>query len=88
MREINFTRTNSMWTVAAAAVALVLAPTMAVSPAAAETYHGGRAHHVRHVRVHVRDSYARAPVIVNDWSDSYHCGLGLYNTPLACEPNN
>lgn len=90
-----------VWKIAAAAAALALAPAVLASPAAAATdtqspgaYHA--AHHARaHVaRTHIRHSYARyAPRPVEDEWDGYahqpyHCGLGLYNTPLPCEPGD
>ena len=92
----------SIWKIAAAAAALAFAPAVLASPAAADTdAQATSAHHARathhHARAHVRHSYARvyapAPWTVDEWgadfrSHPYHCGIGLYNTPLACEPGD
>ncbi len=81
--------------IAAAAAVLALAPAMAASPAAATTdAQASSAHHVRHhARAHVRQSYARVyvstPWVDDEWVayryHPYHCGIGVFNTPLACE---
>jgi len=70
---------------------------MVTSPAAAATDAQVKsAHHARHhARAHVRHSYARTYIVApgDDWDPNfryhpYHCGIGVYNTPLACEPGD
>lgn len=87
---------NKLSTLAAVA-ALLLAPAMLASPAAADTGTQAKpAHHAtHHTRAHVRSSYASVhsdpPFTIGDEAgyagQGYHCGLGLMNTPLPCEPN-
>jgi hypothetical protein len=73
----------SIWKIAGAATALSLAALTLSAPAQAYS---------RHARAHFRHSYARVYVPAPDvgyYGDSgYSCGLGLYNTPLACVPNH
>ena len=72
----------------------------AETDAPARSGHHVRAHHAH---AHFRHSYARAygpaPVYVapgygDEWAPAYgyqggySCGIGLYNTPLPCVPNN
>lgn len=83
--------------IAAAAAVLAFTPAMVISPAAADTdAQVSSAHHVRHharAQAHVRHSYARVyvstPWVDDEWaayrSHPYHCGIGVFNTPLACE---
>jgi hypothetical protein len=75
----------SRWKMAGAATALSLAALTLSAPA--EAY----SHNRRHARAHYRHSYARVyvpgPADVYYGDSGYSCGIGLYNTPLACEPN-
>ncbi len=81
----------------AAAAALLIAPAMLTSPAAADTDAPKASQHTTHrARAHVRSSYASAPAATpftigdepGNAGHSYHCGIGLYNTPLPCERDN
>lgn len=71
------------WKIAVAAAGLVLAPAMLASPAAADATPRAKAvHQMRAARADIRDSYA------SSGAPSYHCGIGLMNTPLPCESDH
>jgi len=86
----------------ATAALLLLAPAMLATPAAADndTQVKSATHATHHAhnyaRNHVRNSYASvpssAPFTIGDdaagYAGSYHCGIGLMNTPLPCERDN
>jgi hypothetical protein len=67
------------WKIAVAAAGLMLAPAMLASPAAADTAPRAKAVHRAHA---IRDAYA------SYGAPSYHCGIGLMNTPLPCEADH
>jgi hypothetical protein len=92
------------WKIAAATAALALAPALLASPAAADSDAPVRSGytHIRHLHAHVRHGYAQVygaePAFIEPGWDApygygysvygYNCGIGLYGTPLACEPGD
>ena len=86
-----------IWKIAAAAAALAVAPALLASPAAADSdapVKSGYHTRIHHVRAHMRHSYVPAygaePALIEPGWDAYgyNCGIGLYGTPLACEPGD
>jgi hypothetical protein len=88
--------TVKTWKIAAAALALVLAPAVMTLPASAETDAQAKtaAQTTHRVPAHVRNANAQStPAFeIGDKQDElhhpYHCGIGLMNTPLPCERDN
>jgi len=78
-------RKSMNWKIAAAAAGLLLAPAVLTSPASADTAPRAKAAQVHVARTTVRDSYAS---FAGSDATSYHCGIGLMNTPLPCESNH
>jgi len=78
-------RKSMNWKIAVAAAGLVLAPAMLASPAAADTAPRAKAAQAHTARTTIRDSYAS---YAGSDATTYHCGLGLMNTPLPCESNH
>lgn len=78
-------RKSMNWKIVVAAAGLLLAPAMLTTPAAADAAPRAKAvHQARAARADIRDSYASS---AGSDATSYHCGLGLMNTPLPCESN-
>jgi len=89
--------TVKTWKIAAAALALALAPAVMTLPASAETDAPAKnaAQTTHRVAAHVRGAHAQsAPAAfeIGDKQDElhhpYHCGIGLMNTPLPCESDH